>query len=99
MSEHLQSSKQALRQVIRLRLQSLTDAQRADYSANARALLSAQPAWHAAESILFFAPFAGEVDIWPLMDEAIIANKSVALPHFAKLLDRYVACEIHELDR
>jgi 5-formyltetrahydrofolate cyclo-ligase len=99
MSEQLQSSKQALRQEIRARLQSLTETQRADYSAKARALLSAQPGWQAAETILFFAPFAGEVDIWPLVDKAIAANKSVALPHFATLLDRYVACEIHELDR
>jgi 5-formyltetrahydrofolate cyclo-ligase len=99
MSEHLQTSKQALREEIRARLQSLTEAQRANYSVNARTLLSAQPAWQAAETILFFAPLAGELDIWPLVDEAIMANKSVALPYFATLLDRYVACEIHELDR
>jgi 5-formyltetrahydrofolate cyclo-ligase len=98
MSEHIQSSKHALRQEMRARLQSITVAQRNEYAGKARKLLAAQPRWQAAESILFFAPLPDELDVWPLVEPALMTDRSVALPHFAKLLDRYVACEIHELD-
>ena len=83
---------------MRVRLGSLTEGQREAKSAKARKLLAAQARWQAAESILFFAPLPGELDIWPLVEEALMTTKSVALPHFAEVLGRYVACEIHDLE-
>jgi 5-formyltetrahydrofolate cyclo-ligase len=97
MDAHIQSSKHALREQVRTQLRSLTEEQRNEGSVKASELLCAQPRWQAAKCILFFAPLPGELDIWPLVEEALMTDKSVLLPHFAKLLDRYVACEIHEI--
>lgn len=40
----------------------------------------------------------GEVDIWPLVNEAVAEGKIVALPKFVPSARNYVASRIHDLD-
>ena len=49
--------------------------------------------------ILFFAPLLEEIDVWPLLPEALSAGKKVALPRFDAATDAYVACQVENLDR
>jgi len=62
----------------------MTEAQRADASAQARALLGSQPRWQKAKTILFFAPLPGELDVWPMLGEALGGGKRVFLPRFVE---------------
>jgi 5-formyltetrahydrofolate cyclo-ligase len=65
-------------------------------SAQARRLLKDQPLWKAARSVLFFAPLPEEVDIWPLLAEALSGGKKVGLPRFVAETRAYEACQIHD---
>ena len=58
-----------------------------------------QPLWEQARSILFFAPLADELDIWPLLECAHVAGKEVALPRFVPETGDYVACTLQDLQR
>ncbi len=75
-------SKLALRRRMRAELKLITTGQRAAASAQACALLQAQTVWKEAESILFYAPMPGELDVWPLLVEALRVGKTTALPRF-----------------
>ncbi len=75
-------SKLALRRRMRAELKLITTGQRAAASARACALLQAQTVWKEAESILFYAPMPGELDVWPLLVEALRVGKTAALPRF-----------------
>jgi 5-formyltetrahydrofolate cyclo-ligase len=99
MGNYFQDSKQALRARIRERLKGMTEGQQATGSAQARSLLGSQPKWQAAHSVLFFAPFPGELDVWPLLGEALTAGKIVALPRFVAETKNYVACGVRDLAR
>jgi len=63
-------------------------------SAQARALLCAQPGWVQAQAILFYAPRKDELDLWPLVQMALAAGKRVSLPRYQPEADAYCACEI-----
>jgi 5-formyltetrahydrofolate cyclo-ligase len=52
--------------------------------------------WRDARSVLFYAPLAGELDVWPLLETAIASGKMAALPRFAPNTKSYVACEVRE---
>src|SRR5450759_631853 len=82
MGTEIQTSKLALRRGVSQALQTMTEAQRAGASAHAQDLLGAQPHWREARSILFFAPLAEELDVWPLLAEALRDGKRVFLPRF-----------------
>ena len=60
--------------------------------------LKQQAVWQSAELILFFAPLPGEVDIWPLLAEALKAGKTAALPRFDSTANAYVACRVENPD-
>jgi 5-formyltetrahydrofolate cyclo-ligase len=60
----------------------MTEAERSGASAQARELLAVQAQWREAQSILFFAPLPGELDVWPLLGEALQSGKRVFLPRF-----------------
>lgn len=78
----LQNQKAKLRTEIRGVLKKLPLERRTTDSAGVRALLSQQPFWESAKSILFFAPRSDELDLWPLLEEALAEGKVVALPCF-----------------
>jgi hypothetical protein len=86
--------KTALREQIRVRVKSIAPAARAYASAELCTRLRAQKVWRAAKSILLFAPLPDEPDIWPLLAEALAANKIVALPSFVPGTNIYTARRI-----
>jgi 5-formyltetrahydrofolate cyclo-ligase len=90
-------SKGILRKEIRTRLAALTPEQRVLASKQASTLLEKQAVWKKAKLIFFYAPMAEEMDIWPLLGDALAAGKSVALPRFDSLTQRYVACQIQDV--
>lgn len=88
--------KSRTRQQVRKQLSALNEIHRDTDSAQARALLAAQEVWKKASSVLFYAPIAGELDIWPLLNEAISSGKVVALPRFDLSSNCYIACAIQD---
>jgi 5-formyltetrahydrofolate cyclo-ligase len=99
MRPKVHESKHALRQQVCRGLEGMTAAQRAADSARARALLAQQAIWRQARSILFYAPFPEELDVWPLVQDSLAAGKTVALPRFQAATKEYVACRILDASR
>jgi 5-formyltetrahydrofolate cyclo-ligase len=94
-----ENPKPALRRQVRERLKAMTQAQRAVLSERARARLQMQPVWQRARSVLFFAPLAEELDLWPLLAEALAGGKTVGLPRFSPEERRYIACRVRDVDQ
>jgi 5-formyltetrahydrofolate cyclo-ligase len=86
--------KALLRDQVRARVRSLSPAARSSGSLELCARLRAQRVWQQAKAILLFAPLTEEPDIWPLLAEALAANKAVALPSFVPTANAYVARRI-----
>jgi 5-formyltetrahydrofolate cyclo-ligase len=91
MQNTIREAKQALRNQVRAELDRMEPGERAAASARARAVLVGQAPWKTAEEILFFAPLPEEVDVWPLLIEALSAGKRVALPRFVAETRTYEA--------
>jgi len=91
--------KARLREEVRARVTGIAEDVRREVSSKARALLARQAAWQKAGSVLLFAPLKNELDIWPLLEDALKAGKSVALPRFQESAGRYEACQITHLER
>lgn len=91
MQDTIREAKRALRGQVQGELDRLAATERAAASAHARARLAAQPLWQTAQRILFFASLAEEIDLWPLLAEALAAGKSVALPRFVAETRAYEA--------
>ncbi len=92
MSEENFQLKKELRQQLRER--KITIEERIQFSALACELLRNQPIWQNAKSILFYAPLPNEIDIWPLLSEALAADKLIALPRFDPETNSYFICQI-----
>jgi len=92
------TSKQALRLEIRKRLAGMAGDDRVAASTRARALLERQPLWKRAQSVLFYAPLAEELDVWPLLKQVIEAGKIAALPAFESISGSYNACQVQHLE-
>ena len=82
MTHQIRENKRSLRRELMRRLGILSPAFRETASAQARDLLREQVFWRHAGSVLFYAPMPGELDVWPLLVEALGTGKSVALPWF-----------------
>jgi 5-formyltetrahydrofolate cyclo-ligase len=96
MQNTIREAKRALRAQVRAELQRIPDGERVAASAQARALLKAQAQWRAAQSVLFFAPLPEELDVWPLLSEAMSTGKRIALPRFVAETGTYEACLIQD---
>jgi 5-formyltetrahydrofolate cyclo-ligase len=94
----MQAKKQQMRREIRDLLKSIPAEQKQLFSQQARALLCSQQRWQQARSILFHAPMMGELDVWPLVGEALQSGRKVALPRFVPEDNFYVVCEIENTD-
>jgi len=77
----------------------MTLRQREAASCQICACLRQQAVWKSAGSILFFAPMPGEPDIWPLLEESLLARKTVALPRFSPATNTYLAARIQNLEQ
>jgi 5-formyltetrahydrofolate cyclo-ligase len=77
-------SKSELRRRIRSALQTISPAARATASAQACARLKQQVVWKKANTVFFYAPLPEELDLWPLLREAISSGKRVTLPRFVR---------------
>jgi len=86
-----------LREEIRARMAGLSQQAREDASARARALLKRQAAWQQARSVLLYAPTDGELNVWPLLEDALETGKVLALPWFDAATKRYLACPVEDL--
>jgi len=98
MSTPIQEAKRALRAQVSAAVRQISAEARAAASARAGALLKAQSAWSAARSILFYAPMAGELDVWPLLTEALAGGKQILLPRFVSASRSYEVCSIGNLE-
>ena len=94
MGTQIQDAKLALRRQVREKLEAMAAANRATASDQACSLLSRQKLWEQARSVLFYAPFPRELDLWPLLANALAGGKTVALPRFIAESNLYVACEV-----
>jgi 5-formyltetrahydrofolate cyclo-ligase len=97
MQPDIQEAKVTLRKQIRGVLKNISPAAREAASAQARLLLKEQSIWENAGSVLFFAPASNEVDVWPLLEEALNTGKIAALPRFDSAEQSYVACRVQNL--
>src|SRR5690349_4261555 len=79
---HRLTPKQQLRQAMRARLAGLSDQSQKATAEQARTLLEQQSVWQRAHRILFYAPLAFELDVWPLLQDAILTGKEAYLPRF-----------------
>ncbi|MGO8675129.1 MAG: 5-formyltetrahydrofolate cyclo-ligase [Limisphaerales bacterium] len=98
MSPEIKASKQALRREMAAALQTMVPAEREAASGQARRLLASRPEWKAARSVLFYAPMTGELDVWPLLEDALAGGKKVGLPRYAAESGTYMACEVRDLE-
>ena len=87
------------RRRFRAGLREIPRAERDGASARARDLLRSQTVWRGAQAILFYAQMAGELDLSPLLAEAIQAGKSVALPRFVSETGDYQARAVTDMAR
>jgi 5-formyltetrahydrofolate cyclo-ligase len=94
----LRERKRKLREEILNRLRRISPGQREAASAAACALLRGQPVWKSARRILFYAPLPLEIDLRPLMFEALREGRQVALPRFLPSERAYGACQITDHD-
>jgi 5-formyltetrahydrofolate cyclo-ligase len=91
MQNIIREAKQALRNQVCAGLKLMAPEERGAASAGARAILSAQAHWQTARAVLLFAPMPEELDVWPLLIEALSAGKQVALPRFVAETRTYEA--------
>jgi 5-formyltetrahydrofolate cyclo-ligase len=97
MSTPLQSAKAGLRRQVRERLDGMTPQQREAVSLQICVRLRQQAIWQSAGSILLFAPMPTEPDLWLLLEEALLARKTVALPRFSAQTQSYHPCVVQNL--
>jgi 5-formyltetrahydrofolate cyclo-ligase len=97
MEMEIQKAKVELRKQIRGALQKISPAARNAMSAQVRDRLKEQAIWKNAGSVLFFAPLPGELDAWPLLEDALADKKIAALPRFDSASHGYAACRVQNL--
>ncbi len=90
-------AKVALRTEVRVWLAQMSSSERLAASERACGLLRRQPLWQAARCILGYAPTRQELDVWPVLLEALRSGKTVALPRFEPRLEVYKACQVEDL--
>ena len=97
MTTQLNAQKAALRNQIRTTLKTISPAARGAASAQTCVRLKRQKIWEEARTVLFFAPLPEEVDLWPLLVEALADGKTVALPRFVSRTQTYTAARLQNL--
>jgi 5-formyltetrahydrofolate cyclo-ligase len=93
----IQARKAALRRTIQQLVQAIDPAITARDSARVCGRLRHLDLWRNARVVLFYAPLPHEVNIWPLLEEAITAGKLAALPYYQKDQREYQARRVKDL--
>jgi 5-formyltetrahydrofolate cyclo-ligase len=93
-----EQQKAALRQRVRGALGNLSPADRLAGSVQACARLREEPVWREATWVLIYSPLPDELDVLPLLREALLAGKKVALPRFDAVGNSYLACQVLNLN-
>ena len=99
MPNKIQEAKAALRKEMRARLTKLSLEARAAAGAKLCERLQDGEIWRSAKSVLLFAPLTGELDVWPLVQAGLAAEKIVGLPRFESTRAGYVAAQVGDLGR
>lgn len=94
MTMEISQAKEELRQKIRAQLQKISPAVRAVESIELCERL--KPQMQSAHSILFFAPLADELDVWPLLEKFAATGKVCALPAFDAGRKVYLARQVKD---
>jgi 5-formyltetrahydrofolate cyclo-ligase len=97
MSSETAFQKRELRLKLRTFLKSLPDSAARAASVKACDLLRKQPVWESAQAVLFYAALAGEIDLSALMEEGMLAGKTIALPRYEEETGAYLAFRIRHL--
>ena len=97
MNESSREQKAALRLRIREALKRLPASGWRAASAQACARLQQERIWREARSVLLYVPLADELDIEPLLQEALLEGKELALPHFKLEEQKYLARRVLDL--
>jgi len=92
-------AKAALRRQVQAVVARLSAEERSAASAQARELLLAQATWQQAKAVLFYAPLPLELDLWPMLDEALRGRKIAALPRYVAETRAYVPCRVEDVAR
>ena len=90
------AAKASLRDKIRTALERISPAVRMAESMDLCARL--EPQLRSAHTILFFAPLADELDVWPLLEKCLTTRKICALPGFGPATQTYSARRVVHLD-
>jgi 5-formyltetrahydrofolate cyclo-ligase len=96
MTPTISDSKAELRQKIRARLGKISLAVRMVESLELCGRL--EPQLQSAHTILFFAPLADELDVWPLLQKLLPAKRICALPAFDAAVQFYSARRVKNLE-
>jgi 5-formyltetrahydrofolate cyclo-ligase len=83
--------KSALRARVREIVRAIPSGERAALSQALCSQIPPNPLWQNARAVLLFTALADEADITPLLDDALLAGKQVALPRFDAASGAYVA--------
>ncbi len=97
MQTDIQEAKALLRKQIHGALKKIPAAARTTLSAQLRDRLMEQAVWKNARAVLFFAPLPDELDLWPLLAEALAAGKIAALPRYHPAGKNYAAGRVQNL--
>lgn len=95
METEISKAKAGLRAKIRAALEKISPAVRAVESVGLCARLKLQ--MQSARTVLFFSPLPGELDVWPLLEEFLAAEKIAALPFFDADKKTYGARRVEDL--
>lgn len=90
----LLKTKTLLRDEVRARVKGISAAARTNSSTELCSRLRSQRVWQEARAVLLFAPLPDEPDVWPLLNEALAAGKTVALPSFVPGTNTYTTRRI-----
>jgi 5-formyltetrahydrofolate cyclo-ligase len=97
MQPDIQAAKAALRKQIRGALEKISPAAGTALSAQIRDRLKESAVWKNAGSVLFFAPRPDELDLWPLLEDALVVGKIAALPRYHPANKNYVAGRVQNV--
>jgi 5-formyltetrahydrofolate cyclo-ligase len=98
-NDQLFAMKKTMRATARARVAELSSEYRAAAAAQCVVSLASRPEWVRAGAVLLFAPLDDEVNVWPLIELALAADKTVALPSFDPATNNYVARQVRDVSR